>query len=413
MVTRQMLPSSHLVPINPAAGDPRAGAAYLADAFSEFTSAASRLENSYQELQKEVTQLRAILAERNQDLHSSRAETAQMRLALRHIVDSLPCGILVLEDKTRIGLINPEARRLLETKAGRIETLDDIPPASRVAVEGTEYEFCVRSASTERWLAVRTRQLMGDRPTQTRRPQQTVVIVRDTSSQKKLQDEREAARNVVALAGVAAELAHEIRNPLASLELFAGLIGEKSPSAANYVAQLRAGIRSLTATVNNVLRFHSAGSLRLVRIELNSVLQRAVEFVRPLAEQKNIALLLATEPGETMIAGDENAIQQVVLNLAGNAFRHTAAGGRLTITARRVTTGAGVVAQVEFADDGCGMSPEVMARVFEPGFSGSSQTPGLGLAVCRKIVEQHGGTLRVTSRQGEGATFVLEVPAKL
>ena len=117
-----MLPTSHPAPINSPTTEAQAGAAVLADAFSEFSFAASLLEKSYQELQKEVTQLRAVLAERNQALCSSRAENAQVRLTLRKIVDSLPCGVLVVKASRRITLMNPEASRLLGTsgKANRV-----------------------------------------------------------------------------------------------------------------------------------------------------------------------------------------------------------------------------------------------------------------------------------------------------
>ena len=112
------------------------------------------------------------------------------------------------------------------------------------------------------------------------------------------------------------------------------------------------------------------------------------------------------------IAADDNAIQQVILNLATNAFRHTEPGGQLRVIARRESLPSGTCAVVEFADTGCGIRPEYVERIFEPGFSGSGHTPGLGLAVCKKIVEQHEGTISVTSRLQEGTTFRLEFPAQ-
>ena len=132
--------------------------------------------------------------------------------------------------------------------------------------------------------------------------------------------------------------------------------------------------------------------------------------MRPLAEQREIDLLVQLETENLLICGDHNALQQVFLNLALNAFRHTSAGGWLRITASRAEDGLEARARVEFADNGCGIEPSLVEHIFEAGCSGNGQTPGLGLAVCRRVVEQHGGTIGVNSQIGHGTTFVLEFP---
>lgn len=296
MLTRQMLPTSHPAPMSPSLAGTVAGTAVLADAFTEFSAAAERLERSYQELQKKVVQLRAILADRSQALRASRTENSHMKLALRQILDSLPCGVLVLDETERVTLSNPEARRLLGVASERVENLAEIPRRSMAMLQTTlrnlsrpdaEEEYCVSGPTAQQWLAVRHRNLPGctggpaGGPGASVAQPATVLILRDTTGQKKLEEEREAARNVVALAEVSAVLAHEIRNPLASLELFAGLIGQKPEGYGEYVGHLQAGIRCLSATVNNVLRFHSGGTLKLVRMSLAEWLQSALEFVRP------------------------------------------------------------------------------------------------------------------------------------
>ena len=417
MGTRQMLPTSHPAPINHPADGTCTEPASLAGAFAEFTAAAGRLENSYGALQEEVVQLRAVLAERNRALRESRAENSQMKLALRQILDSLPCGVMVLEEGQRVALSNPEARRLLEVQPERLARLDEIPELSLrplLSILGTspsgntEQEFCAGGQAGKRWLAVRSCELNA--AATAGRGRQTIVILRETTHQKNLEEEREAARNAVALAEMSAVLAHEIRNPLASLELFAGLISNRGEDGGAYVSQLRAGIRSLSATVNNVLRLHSGGTVQRTRMALLASLREAAEFARPLAEQHAIDLSLPSESDEMVIGGDHNALQQVFLNLAVNAFRHTPRGGRLRIKADLVTRAGSDWARVEFSDNGCGIDPEALPHIFGAGFSGGGQTPGLGLAVCRRIVEQHDGSIGATSEVGRGATLFLEFP---
>ena len=428
MLARQMLPTSHPVPINSSLAGTVARTAVLADAFTEFSAAADRLERSYQELQKEVVQLRAILAERSQALRASRTENSHMKLALRQILDSLPCGVLVLDQIERVILCNPEARRLLGASSEPVESLAEIPRSGMAMLKtiqrnlsqaDAEDECCLSGQAGPQWLAVRHRKLTrvpggpaAGPDTAVAQPA-TILILRDTTSQKKLEEEREAARNVVALAEMSAVLAHEIRNPLASLELFAGLIGERNEAGQEYVEHLQAGIRSLSATVNNVLRFHSGGALQLLPMSLAESLHSAVAFVRPLTREKGIELSLRVEPEDLAICGDHNALQQVFLNLALNAFRFTATGGWLRITAKRCVHDAGRDrVRVDFTDDGCGIEPTLLSRVFDAGCSGNGQTPGLGLAVCRRILEQHGGSISVTSETGRGTTFSLEFPSE-
>ncbi|HZD32132.1 MAG TPA: ATP-binding protein [Candidatus Angelobacter sp.] len=420
-----MLPTSHPAPINLATTGGLGSSANLAGAFAEFNAAASRLEHSYQELQKEVVQLRAILAERTQALQASHAENSQMKLVLRQILDSLPCGVLVMDEGQRVSLSNPEARRLLEVRVETLTALDDVPEPGLTPLQSilqtasqsdADAEFCISGsassgAASPRWLAVRSCQL--DATVGGSRRGQTIVILRDTTPQKKLEEERESARNSVALAEMSVVLAHEIRNPLASLELFAGLIVDRGDDPAPYVAQLRAGIRSLAATVNNVLRFHSGGTLQRARVPLLESLRNAVEFARPLADQRGIDLSLQAEPGEMFIGGDHNALQQVFLNLALNAFRHTDKGGWLRVSASQIQSAGGECARVAFSDNGCGIDPQTLPHIFSAGWSGSGQTPGLGLAVCRRIVEQHEGTLKVSSEPGRGTTFSMEFPILL
>ena len=117
-------------------------------------------------------------------------------------------------------------------------------------------EFCICEGTWKRWIGVRTRRLFleGD---QGGEPDQTILIMRDVTAQKRAEQEREAGRKAVALAEISTILAHEIRNPLASLELFAGLmeIEKDADRRSQWTSNLRAGIRSLSGTVNNVLSF--------------------------------------------------------------------------------------------------------------------------------------------------------------
>jgi signal transduction histidine kinase len=114
------------------------------------------------------------------------------------------------------------------------------------------------------------------------------------------------------------------------------------------------------------------------------------------------------ELGSAEIEADRNSIQQLILNLVCNALRYTPAGGKITLAA--TLDQERHLAVIELSDTGSGIAPEHLTRIFEAGFSASGQTPGLGLTVCQRIVEQHRGHLGITSQLGMGTTVRMEFP---
>jgi signal transduction histidine kinase len=214
------------------------------------------------------------------------------------------------------------------------------------------------------------------------------------------------------LAEITTILAHEIRNPLASLELFAELIENDGDRREQWISNLRVGIRTLSGTVNNVLSFHGSGSLKLAPVSLSAVIGNAVQFVRPLAHQAAVSLNCSVDQWQHPVMGNESALQQVVLNLISNAIRHTPAGGSVSVWLRNELSTSRGESQVivEFSDTGCGIRADHIEHIFEPGFSGSGDTSGLGLAVCAQIMKQHGGQICVSNRTHCGARFTLSLP---
>jgi len=246
-----MLPISHPVPINSVTGEMPMAPAALAEAFADFSEAAASLERSYGELQVEVTQLRKIVAERNRALHSSLAENARIRQTLEVILDSLPCGVLVLDTSSQNPtLINPEARRLLginnsgDGRWGSISTdirnrLTEL--LATAFLDGNDAELCISGGDGKRWLAVRGRRLdvsdgMGEVTTEAGHQLGQVLILRDISVQRQMEAEREVARNAVALAEVSGTLTKEARNSTS-------LVGE-SPALVRALERAAAAART-------------------------------------------------------------------------------------------------------------------------------------------------------------------------
>jgi two-component system sensor histidine kinase FlrB len=407
--------------IHPVNKNGPSSAALLASEFSEFITAASRLEDSYRALQAQVSELSLELSERNSELSASLKENERMRLALLHIVESMPCGVLVLARDGSVTMINPESQRLLGIKSANsstapIPTLETISACSGVnlASAGLEsgdegaLEYCVRDASGKRWLEVRNRRLF-DKGNLGVVPEQTILILRDITAQRRAEHEREASRKAMALAEITTMLAHEIRNPLASLELFAELIENDETNRREWISNLRAGIRSLAGTVNNVLSFHGSYPVKLSPLSLFELIRNAISFIQPVADQASVRIQYVADYEDVEVMGNESAVKQVVLNLMMNAIKHSH-GGKVTVSIRENVGPESDWVTVHFSDSGRGIRDDQINQIFEPGFSGTGDSTGLGLAVCKRIMQQHNGRISASNLTPSGACFTLQFP---
>ncbi len=225
-----------------------------------------------------------------------------------------------------------------------------------------------------------------------------------------LAEQRETARRLEVLAEVSTVLAHEIRNPLGTLELFAGLLAESGldEQQAGWVRHMQGGLRTVAATVNNVLQLHHRAAPTFTLLDVATLLEECVDFLRPLADQANIELVLQASSSSQLIPADRHCLMQLFLNLALNAFRAMPEGGRFRISVQPPSIPG--MLEIKVSDTGCGISDEHLARIFEAGFTTRPGGVGLGLAVCRKIVAQHGGRMAVESTAGAGTTFSVCLP---
>jgi two-component system sensor histidine kinase FlrB len=403
----------------------------LARAFASFTEAAGSLERTYGQLQGQVSHLRQELEVTNRDLATSLEENHRIRERLRRILEGLPCGVLVIEAGARISTLNPEAARLL---GGSFESTESLPTALSAALDrarqtGEESELLlsdlnraslIQSPSSQPrpvWVAIGHAWLE-----QTQARATSVFILRDVSEAKKLEHDREHLRRQQALVEMSALLAHEIRNPLGSLELFAGLLAEANleGESRRWIEHVQAGLRTLSATVNNVLHLHNTPQPELAPTDAGQLLDWAYDFLLPLAKQARVELQIINGLNGVTIPADRHRLEQVLLNLALNAFRFMPGGGWLSI--RGVDHAAsdslpgglpddgGEIIEITVCDTGPGIAPDDLPRIFEAGFSTRDGSSGLGLAVCHRILEQHGGSIAVESQPGYGATFRLRLP---
>jgi len=382
---------------------------YLLHAFRSFAEAAASLELSYGELRGEVERLERELAVSNGELARSSEENSRIRAQLDRILAGLPCGVLVISKDGRVLKTNLEALRILglHPQQGELTSFGQLPSAVRELLEFSRRIHAEPEIQLEpgndavRWLAARHASLPDH---------SSVFILRDTSERRRLDQIEARSERDRQLAEISALLAHEIRNPLGSLELFAGLLADSELTAEQrqWLEHVQAGLRTLAATVNNVLHFHSTAELQRSPVDLGKLLEWAKDFFLPLARRSDIVLSLQNGLPGVVFAADRHRLEQVLLNLIRNSIHVMPSGGWIELNGRMSANGTSVT--IEVADTGPGIPTEDLRRIFEAGFSRRCGSPGLGLAVCRKIVEQHGGTIAAGNRAGSGAVFTVTFP---
>ena len=216
-----------------------------------------------------------------------------------------------------------------------------------------------------------------------------------------------------------AAVSHDLRTPLASLRVLAEAIeGDviDAETRARYTAQLGVHIHSLGALIDDLFELSKleAGEIEwsVQQVELDELVQETVEAMRPQAGTRGVTVRASLPPALPAARANPEKVQRVLFNLIQNAIRHTPHDGTITVAAQP----EGEVVVIEVADTGEGITPAERERIFEPFYRGGSQSSrtrsgaGLGLTICRAIVEAHGGEIRL-GEAGQGTRIRFSLPS--
>ena len=232
--------------------------------------------------------------------------------------------------------------------------------------------------------------------------------------QAELEQELAHRERLSALGRVVTGVAHEVRNPLAAIKLKVQL-ARRSSYAPEKLDQtfsvISEEIERLDTLVRRLLELGGQQRREHGAVDLCDLVSRRAAFFTDLATRASVVITTNAHPASIVVEGDGNRLAQVVNNIMQNALDAMPDGGRLTITCNTVQAhGGSASARVSFEDTGHGIQQADQEHIFEPFHTGRDTGTGLGLAIARAIIEEHGGRLGFVSREGGGASFVIELP---
>ncbi len=241
-----------------------------------------------------------------------------------------------------------------------------------------------------------------------------LLTIKDQKLLNELQNNLQRSMKFGVIASLASSISHEIKNPLSSMAIHAEILHmrledvemENKEALNKSLEVLQNEVKRLNRIINQFFNLARIKKTDLNAININSVLEDVITLVSQQAIERNIKIDTDFSDGIERIYGDPDQLKQVFLNIVLNAFQAIHNGGTVRMTTRM----EGAHLRVEIADDGCGMTPEVQERLFELYFTTKHDGGGIGMAICRNIIEAHDGEIDFESREGAGTTFRISLP---
>ena len=352
----------------------------------------------------------------------------------RHLVGNMRNGVLAIDRDGRLVIINDEARRLFALEPGNdiigmryADVLHQHPDIVRVLGGAFELKSLpnraeLRLKSTDTVIGY-TLSLVRDELGET---VGAALFFKDLTHVEQM-EERERLRDRLAAVGeMAAVMAHEIKNPLAGIEVLAGLLRRKAPDnpdVQSLVGDIISEAKMANAIVQEVLAFVRPVRLQVDRTQLADAVSSAVSLADGKATRGGIIVGVSLPKDLPALGADQHQLTQVFCNLLINAYEALEGHGRIEISARLAHTSAEgallpdghvpvATVVVDVADDGPGMPSDVAEKIFNPFFTTKAQGSGLGLAIVRKIVDAHEGRIDMTTADGRGTKFRVTLPVE-
>jgi signal transduction histidine kinase len=379
----------------------------LRAAFRSFDQAAKTLQVSYDALTERVNQMDLELARSNDALRQQLSVNEAMRAHLDGILESLSSGVLVVNEEDVITRSNRAAALLLhetgEALRGRSAT-EVLASAGLCVLERPQRLGQAMVSITQTTLQTESQGVSG-----------RLILIQDVTRLYQLEEQLQRKDRLAAMGELIGRIAHEIRNPLGSVELFASLLRRdltEHLSAKGYAEQISQAVQSMDRLLANLLTYTRPARADHGWHSAEPLIMDSLALAAHAINKVPVDIRVHLDPGISALWCHEGQLKQVLLNLIVNAVQAMPNGGTLTIILETVSPDLlGVPAvRLTVSDSGVGIDPVHRSRIFDPFFTTKDEGTGLGLAIVYSIIEAHQGRIDVESTQGRGTSCALVLP---
>lgn len=397
----------------------------FADSYVLFNETTRRYMEAYKQLEEQFEHLNVKLEDANKQLRQSLEEKDRVSNYLNNILESMSGGVLVLGMDGKITLFNQAAEEI----TGR--TQDEVvgrPYEEVMGIDGDGEKSALRTLATGESFTNLERELrtadgralpIGFSTSQARDKDGhvfgTIEAFNDLTEVKRLEAQVQRMHTLAALGEMAATVAHEIRNPLGGIASFANLLErdlDVDDPSRRLVRKITEGVARLNRIVSSLLSYTRPLNLDTHEVDLSAVVEEATAFFELDLDRFGGNIRIERHfPGQPLNCEiDTEQFQQVILNLLLNATQAMRDGGAIRMEVFADDDAENPHAVLCVHDTGIGIDEEIREKLFTPFFTTKEDGTGLGLVTSKKIVEAHGGNIRVESTPGEGTSFFVALP---
>jgi len=356
-----------------------------------------------------------------QAYRSARTSLSEVRAFSDRVVETMPMGLAALDNRLKVMMFNRTAKEILDRKRAdtgsdktRVPLPEELQSVARSVKDSErtiEKELVIEASSgKEIPLEVIATPLRAEEDMQALG---VLLLFRDLSEIKHLKEEVARSQRLASIGRLAAGVAHEIRNPLSSIKGFATYFKERYkniPEDQKIAGIMIQEVDRLNRVITQLLEFARPPQIQKKRTNLVGLTMESIQMVEQDAEKRSVEISFQATNEQLVAYVDPDRIKQVLLNLYLNSLEAMEGGGTLSVSISLDTDGDYVLIQVR--DSGKGIADTDLPHVFEPYFTTKPSGTGLGLAIAHKIVESHGGDLRVFSEKGKGTEVIVRLPLK-
>ena len=346
----------------------------------------------------------------------------------RQLVFNLRTGVLAITRPGRVAAMNDMAYRVLglpprNTDIGRpfTEVLHECPEVCRVLQQAFESDDLpnraeMRLRKTGRAVGYTLSRIQDDQG----RLVGATLFFKDLTRVEQIEERGRLRDRLAALGEMAAAIAHEVKNPLASIEVMAGVLKRQlstQPEALETLDDIIKEAKMANAIVVEVLEFVRPIQLQVERVGLDEILKDSITLAEGQMRRGAVTIKTHLDRGVPDVLADPHQLRQLFSNLLANAFEALGGEGHVEIRSVLIPdddlSGSDEPApqvSIEVRDNGPGISPDDLERIFSPFFTTKPQGTGLGLAIVRKVVDAHDGRIDAVSAPGRGASFKVTLP---